>query len=63
MIDINPNGFQIIKMFRMYESKPLIFSDFSENRSKAWKILKNSIFTMIVDVSITRSTSNRIFED
>ena len=28
MTDINPNGFQMTKMFRIYESKPIIFSDF-----------------------------------
>ena len=29
MTYINPNGFQMTKMFRIYESKPTIFSDFS----------------------------------
>ena len=30
MTYINPNGFQMTKMFRIYESKPTLFSDFSE---------------------------------
>ena len=28
--DINPNGFQMTKDVKIYESKPTIFSDFSE---------------------------------
>ena len=28
MTDINPNEVQMIKLFRIYESKPIIFSDF-----------------------------------
>ena len=30
VIDKNPNGFQMTKMFKIYESKPEIFTDFSE---------------------------------
>ena len=30
MTDINPNEVKKVKLFRMYESKPIIFSDFSE---------------------------------
>ena len=30
MTDINLNGIQLIKMLRICDSKPMIFSDFSE---------------------------------
>ena len=30
MTDINPNEVQMFELFRIYESKPMIFSDFSE---------------------------------
>ena len=40
-----------------------ILKQSSENGSKMWKILKNSIFTMIVDVSMATEYIKTIFGD